>query len=267
MALTLGTGPFGKQSTGTFNFDTSALKSHTLYFEDSSKRVRAVFNGETVVDSRRVRLLHETGHLPVYYFPEEDIRQDLLEPTDHTTHCPFKGDASYRSVRVGDRIAENAVWHYPEPEEHFAPLAGYAAFYGEKMDTWYEEDEEVFGHPHDPYHRVDVLDSSRHIRVSVNGAVVAETDRPKLLFETSLPVRYYIPPEDVRADLLVPSGTETVCPYKGIASYYSVKTSDGTYEDLAWYYPEPLPEAQKAKDHMCFYDEKVEIEVDGERQG
>jgi uncharacterized protein (DUF427 family) len=91
------------------------------------KRVRTVFNGETVADSRRVKLMHETGHLPVYYFPEEDIRGDLLEPTDHTTHCPFKGDASYRSVRVGDSVAENAVWNYPEPAEHFAPLAGYAA--------------------------------------------------------------------------------------------------------------------------------------------
>jgi uncharacterized protein (DUF427 family) len=97
--------------------------------------VRAIFNGETVADSRRVKLMHETGHLPVYYFPEEDIREDLLEPTDHTTHCPFKGDASYRSVRVGDRVAENAVWAYPEPEENFAPLAGYAAFYAAKMDT------------------------------------------------------------------------------------------------------------------------------------
>ena len=135
MALTLGSGPFGKQSTGTFNFDTSVLKPHTLYFEDCPKRVRAVFNGETVADSRSVKLMHETGHLPVYYFPEEDIRGDLLEPTDHTTHCPFKGDASYRSVQVGDRVAENAVWNYPEPEEHFAPLAGYAAFYAKKMEV------------------------------------------------------------------------------------------------------------------------------------
>jgi uncharacterized protein (DUF427 family) len=94
MALTKGTGPFGEQSNGTFNFDTSVLKAHTLYFEDCPKRVRAVFNGETVADSRRVKLLHETGHLPVYYFPEEDINQDLLEPSDHLTHCPFKGDAS-----------------------------------------------------------------------------------------------------------------------------------------------------------------------------
>jgi uncharacterized protein (DUF427 family) len=134
MALTKGTGPFGEKSNGTFNFDTSVLKAHTLYFEDCPKRVRAVFNGETIADSRSVKILHETGHLPVYYFPEEDINQDLLEPSDHTTYCPFKGDASYRSVQVGDRVAENAVWSYPEPLESAPPLAGYAAFYWHKMD-------------------------------------------------------------------------------------------------------------------------------------
>lgn len=263
MALTLGSGPFGEQSTGEFNFEVAAPRGHALYLEDSPKRVRAVFNGETVADSRRVKLLHETNHLPVYYFPEEDIRGDLLQPTDHTTHCPFKGDASYRSVRVGDRTAENAVWHYPEPGEHFAPLAGYAAFYYDKMDTWYEEDEEVFGHPHDPYHRVDVLESSRHVKITVNGEVVAKTERPKLLFETGLPVRYYIPPEDVRTGLLVPSETHTVCPYKGVASYMSVNAGGELLEDLAWYYPEPLPEAVKVRDHLCFYGEQVETEVDG----
>lgn len=137
------------------------------------------------------------------------------------------------------------------------------AFYHDAMDKWLEEDEEVFGHPHDPYHRVDVLESSRHIKVSVSGEVVAETDRPKMLFETGLPPRYYIPPEDVRAERLVPSETKTVCPYKGIASYRSIQTGGETIEDLAWYYPEPLPEAQKVKDHLCFYGEKVELEVDG----
>lgn len=263
MALTKGTGPFGEQRGGTFNFEVEAPQGHTLYFEDCPKRVRAAFNGETVADSRRVKILHETGYLPVYYFPEEDLREDLLEPTDHTTHCPFKGDASYRSVRVGDRIAENAVWSYPEPIGSAPPLAGYAAFYWDKVDAWYEEDEEVIGHPHDPYHRVDVLESSRHVKVRVNGEVVAQTNRPKLLFETSLPTRYYIPPEDVRKELLVPSETQTVCPYKGIASYYSVKTDDELIEDLIWYYPEPLPEATKVRDHLCFYDEKVDLEVDG----
>ena len=266
MALTKGTGPFGEQSNGTFNFDTSVLKAHTLYLEDCPKRVRAVFNGETIVDSRSVKILHETGHLPVYYFPEEDINQDLLEPSDHLTHCPFKGDASYRSVRVGDRVAENAVWSYPEPLESAPPLAGYAAFYWHKMDKWLEEDEEVFVHPRDPYHRVDVLDSSRHVRVLVNGEAVAETTRPKLLFETGLPTRYYIPPEDVREELLVPSDTNTQCPYKGVASYWSVDAGGGRVEDLVWSYQEPIPEAGKIRGHLCFFNERVDLEVDGEEQ-
>ena len=261
MALTLGKGPFGKESTGKFNFEVTAPKGHVLYLEDTEKRVRAVFNGETVADSRRVKVLHETGHLPVYYFPEEDLRHDLLEDTLHTTHCPFKGDASYRSVRVGDRVAENAVWHYEDLMPSAPPIAGYAAFYGEKMDRWLEEDEETFGHPHDPYHRVDVLQSSRSVKVTANGEVVAETDRPMLLFETGLPVRYYIPREDVATQKLGPSETRTVCPYKGIASYHSLHAGGKKIEDAAWYYPAPLPESQKVRDHLCFYDGKVEIEV------
>lgn len=262
MALTLGKGPFGKESTGRFNFEVTAPEGHVLYLEDTEKRVRAVFDGETVADSRRVKILHETGHLPVYYFPEDDLRQDLLEGTDHTTHCPFKGDASYRSVRVGDRVAVNAVWTYENPLPSAPPIKGYAAFYGDKMDRWLEEDEETLGHPHDPYHRVDVLQSSRHVKVTANGVLLAVTHRPKLLFETGLPVRYYIPPEDVVAmGSLVPSETQTVCPYKGVASYRSLDAGVEPIEDVAWYYPEPLPESQKVRDHVCFYDGKVNVEV------
>ena len=209
MTLTIGTGPFGAQSNGAFNFDTEALQPHTLYFEYSPRRVRVMFNGETVADSRRAKLLHETGHLPVYYFPREDVRMDLLEESDHTTYCPFKGDASYWSVKVGDKAAENAVWGYPEPIDSAPPLARYVAFYWRMMDAWYEEDEEVFVHPRDPYHRVDILDSSRHVKVRVNGEVVAQTERPKILFETGLPPRYYIPPEDVREEVLLESETST----------------------------------------------------------
>lgn len=265
MALAVGNGPFGPRSAGEFNFDTNALQAHTLYFEDTPKRVRAVFGDETVVDSRGVKMLHETGHLPVYYFPMEDLRDDLLEESGHSTHCPFKGDASYYTVRAGGKVAEDAIWYYPEPSEFFSPLKGYAAFYWGAMDRWLEEDEEVIGHPHDPYHRVDVLESSRHVRVTANGDVLAETDRPKILFETSLPPRYYLPPEDVYTDLLAPSDTETVCPYKGVASHRSAEVNGEAVEDVAWFYPEPLPEAGRVKDHLCFYDEKVDVEVDGEK--
>lgn len=264
MALTVGDAPFGSRKHGEFNFDTGVLKPHTLYFEDAPKRVRAVFGGETVVDSRRAKLLHETGYLPVYYFPEEDFNREVLVPTDHTTHCPFKGDAEYRSVVAGGRTAENAVWSYPNAGDVFTPLAGYAAIYWGSMDHWYEEDEEVFVHPHDPYHRVDVLESSRHVRVLVGGEVVAETRRPKLLFETSLPVRYYIPPEDVRTGLLSRSETATSCPYKGDAAYFTAETGGERVEDAAFSYPDPRPEAWKVADHLCFLGEGVTVEVDGE---
>ena len=264
MALTVGDAPFGRRGSGEFNFDTGVLQPHTLYFEDAPKRVRAVFGGETVVDSRRVKLLHETGYLPVYYFPEEDLNAEALMPSAHETHCPFKGDAEYRSVVAGDKVAENAVWSYPNAEGVFAPLAGYAALYWSSMDHWYEEDEEVFIHPHDPYHRVDVLQSSRHVRVLVGGEVVAESSRPKLLFETSLPTRYYLPPEDVRTDLLSESGTRTGCPYKGEATYYSVEVGAERVEDAAFIYPDPRPEARKVAGHACFLGEGVTVEVDGE---
>jgi uncharacterized protein (DUF427 family) len=266
MALTVESGPFGERSTGVFNFDTTVLEPHTLYFEDSPRRVRVMLGGETIADSRHVKLLHETGHLPIYYFPEEDVRMDLLEDTDHTTHCPFKGDASYWSVRVGDSVAENAVWGYREPIDSAPPLDGHVAFYWDAMDHWYEEDEEVFVHPRDPYHRVDVLESSRHVKVSLNGEVVAETDRPQILFETGLPPRYYIPPEDVREEVLVESEKSTGCPYKGTASYHSVEVGGETVEDLVWYYPEPIAAVEGIRDHLCFYNEKVDLEVDGEVQ-
>jgi uncharacterized protein (DUF427 family) len=266
MTLTIGTGPFGDQGEKAFNFEVQAPRDHMLYFEDSPRRVRVMFNGETVADSRRVKLMHEAGLLPVYYFPQEDVRMDLLEATDHTTHCPFKGEASYWSVRVGDRVAENAAWGYPEPIESCPPISGYLAFYWRKLDHWYEEDEEVFVHPRDPYHRVDVLESSRHVKVTVGGEVVAETERPMILFETGLPPRYYMPQEDVREDVLVESEKTTQCPYKGVASYYSVEAGGERVEDLVWYYPDPIPEATRIKGLLAFFNEKVDLEVDGEEQ-
>src|SRR5690606_15899149 len=149
--------------------------------------------------------------LPVYYVPRKDVRFDLLEATDHSTHCPFKGDARYWTVRAGGREAENAVWGYDEPIEGAPDLSPYVAFYFGRMDHWYEEDDEIFGHPRDPFHRIDVRSASRRVRVRVDGAVVAESSRPKLLFETGLPVRYYLPREDWDASALTPSEHHTTC--------------------------------------------------------
>ncbi|MDQ3932966.1 MAG: DUF427 domain-containing protein, partial [Actinomycetota bacterium] len=235
MTLTLGTGPFGTQPSGIFNFNVTTR--HVLYFEDSPRWVRVLFNGETVADSRRVKLMHETAHLPVYYFPERDVRMDLLTPTAHRTHCPVKGDARYWSLVVAGRTAENAVWNYPEPLAGAPPLADYLAFYWNRVDQWFEEDEEVFVHPRDPYHRIDVISSSRQAAVSLKGELLAESRRPTLLFETGLPTRYYLPEEDVRIHLLVPSESHSRCPYKGMASYWSMKIGEEQVTDLAWSYP------------------------------
>jgi uncharacterized protein (DUF427 family) len=263
MTLTLSSGPLAAKPPGMTNYRIDGPK-HRLLFEPFPRRVRAVFAGEVVLDTRRGMLLHESAHLAQLYVPEGDVRAELLEPTDHTTHCPFKGDASYWSVRVGDRVAENAVWGYPTPLEEADWLKGYQAFYAKRMDAWFDEDEEVLG-LRDPYHRVDVRASSRHVRVAVAGEVVAESSRPLVLSETGLPNRYYLPPEDVRRDVLQPSATHTVCPYKGVASYHTVQVGGTRLTDAAWFYPEPLGDVVKARGHLCFAGEGVQLEVDGER--
>ena len=231
--------------------------------EPNPRRIRVFFGGQAVADSSQTMYLFETGHLPVYYFPREDVRFGLLEPSSHQTHCPWKGDASYYDVVVGDRRAQDAVWAYPTPIDSVAELKDYIAFSWNAVDAWYEEDDEVFVHARDPYHRVDVLNSSRQVEVRVNGVLVADTSRPRLLFETGLPVRYYIPKLDVRMDLLTPTATRTRCPYKGEAVYWSVQAGDEAFADIVWSYPYPIPEIPKIENLLAFYNEKVDIAVDG----
>jgi uncharacterized protein (DUF427 family) len=229
----------------------------------NERRVRVFFGGTPVADSVKTVYLFETGHLPVYYFPRADVRFDLLKQTDHHTTCSRKGEATYYSVVIGDRVVENAVWAYPEPIEAVPELADYVAFYWDKADAWFEEDDEVFVHPRDPYHRVDVLRSSRHVQVLIAGQVVADSHRPSLLFETGLPTRYYLPKLDVRQDLLTPSPTRTRCPYKGEAVYWSAEIDGKRHEDVVWGYPTPIPEIPKIENLVSFYNEHVDIVLDG----
>ena len=235
-------------------------------FEDSPRRVRAIFAGQTIADSTRMKLLFETRRLPIYYFPADDVRMDPLVPSDHREQSPYKGEATYWSAQVGARRADDAAWAYQDPPADLAEIKGYVAFYWDKMDAWFEEDDEVFVHARDPYHQVDVLNSSRHVRVVIGGETVAETRRPRLLFETNLPPRYYIPKADVRMELLEPTDTSTSCPYKGTARYWSVNVSGRTYRDYAWSYPAPIPECPKIENLVAFFNERVDaIYVDGEQ--
>ena len=262
MALTAGRGPFGRDPAGRFNIEIDPSRA-VLFWDPVPQRVRAIVAGETLADSERVMLLHETGHLPVYYFPQEDLRAELLEESDHTTTCPHKGAARYWHVRVGGRHVPNAVWAYPEPLEQAAFLSGYASLYWSSVDEWFVEDEQAFGHPRDPYARIDVYPTTRHVRVLRDGVVLADSRRAKVLFETSLPPRYYLPAEDVRTELLEPSSTKTRCAYKGSASYWHVRVGDRLIEDLVWSYPEPQHDAERVRDLYCFFNERVDVELDG----
>jgi uncharacterized protein (DUF427 family) len=231
----------------------------------SPRWVRVKFGGVVVADSKRALLLRQygPGRLPTYYFPQDDVRLDLLRPAapDQTT-----GATSRWSVVVGDRVAKAAAWTNRDPSPDHAALAGHITFAWDAMDAWFEEEVEIFEHARDPYHRVDVLPSSRHVRIEIDGVTVADTHRPALLFETHLPTRYYLPAEDVRTDLLEPSDTTSRCPFKGVASYWSARIGDRLVRDVVWSYADPIPECPKVKGLLCFFNERVALYVDGERQ-
>lgn len=256
MSLTLADGPLSTRRPSDVNYRVEGPE-RLLYLANFPRRVRAVLAGATVLDTRRGRLLHESGLLPTLYVPEEDVDSTLLEPTDHTTHCPFKGDAAYWTVTAAGHRAENAVWSYPQPLPAASWLRGYQAVDWEAMDAWYDEEEQVHGHLRDPFHRVDVRAASGRVRVLAGEEVVAESSRAKVLSETGLPNRYYLPRDDVRAALR-PSDTSTVCPYKGTASYWSTATST----DVAWSYEKPLEDSLKIEGHVSFDHDDISVEVD-----
>lgn len=180
---------------------------------------------------------------------------------------PPQGEASYWSLDVGGRVAENALWHYEAPYEGVAGIRDYVALAWKAMDHWYEEDEEVYVHARDPYVRIDVLESHREVTVQLGGETLAQSRRALFLFETGLPVRYYLPRADVRTAALEASHSHSACPYKGTAGYFTANVGSRRFEDIAWSYADPLPECGRIKDHLCFYNERVDaILIDGEAQ-
>jgi uncharacterized protein (DUF427 family) len=202
-------------------------------------------------------LLYEPGRLPLYCFPEQDVKTALLSPSSQRTKA-----TQFFNLQANGRTAENAAWRYEAPQ-----LRGYVAFDWNSMDNWFEEDDEIFVHPRDPYKRIDVLRSSRHVQVILGGEAIADTHRPSLLFETHLPTRYYIPRGDVRMDLLMPTDSHTRCPYKGVASYWSARVNGASFKDVVWSYPVPIPECPKIEQLLCFFNERVDaIYVDGEQE-
>jgi uncharacterized protein (DUF427 family) len=237
--------------------------ANDIRVEHSRKRVRILLAGELVADTTSPLLVWEEPYYPTYYIPAADVRAKLI-PAGTDTNKRL-GEAEVLTVEVpGGATADRAARRYPDSPAR--QLDGAVRFEWNAMGEWLEEDEPVYTHPRDPHSRIDILGSSRHVRVEIDGVTIADSRSPRILFETGLPPRYYLPLPDVRTDLLRPSDLETHCPYKGTAGYWSVDTGTSVHEDVVWIYRTPLPESQKIAGLAAFYDEKVDVFIDGVEQ-
>jgi uncharacterized protein (DUF427 family) len=234
MALTMGSGPFGHRPAGRFNVPIAVRE--VLFVDPSPRRVRAELGGETVVDCRRVQMLHQHGVLPRYFCPRDDVRWSALGKVQPVL-----------------------------PPDGAPGLEGHVTFAWDDLDAWFEEDEPIGGHAIDPYHRVDVRRTSRHVVLGSGGVIIADTRQGKALFETGLPTRWYLPRADIRVPL-EPTELRTRCAYKGAAAYFSARIGVALLENIAWSYAEPLHDAVAVRDHLCFFTEVLDVDVDDERQ-
>ena len=244
--------------------ETSSPPRGRIRVELGAKRIRAYVAGVAIVDTVRPLYVWESPFYPSYYLPAADVRSDLLEETSTVTHSSSRGDAVHFTVRVDREERVDAAWQYRDsPIEE---LRDHIRFDWDTMDAWFEEDEEVFTHARSPYTRIDILSTSRHVRVELNGVVLADSPRARVLFETGLAPRWYLPKVDVRMDLLVATDKVTHCPYKGQAEYWSARAGDELEENVVWSYRTPLPESERIAGYVAFFDERVDLFVDGERQ-
>jgi uncharacterized protein (DUF427 family) len=237
------------------------------FVEPSLRWVRVRWGDTLLADSRRAYLLswYGPGRLPTYCFPADDVQTELLEPSAETATdtIPY---AVKHDIVVGDEKLPAAATRFVDAPSPFDVLDDHWTFAWETGLTWLEEAMEVHVHARDPHKRVDVVPSERHVQIEIDGVTVADTHRAHALFETTLPTRWYIPPEDIRRDLLQRTPTSTQCPYKGTASYYSVRVGDTVHSDIAWTYLEPIPECPRIRGLVAFFNERVDVIIDGERQ-
>ena len=197
------------------------MPTDVAYIEPFRRRVRGVKDGRTLVDSERVLLVHRPGRPPSYAFPIADV----------------------------DGVATE-----PEPD-----TPGYVTVAWDALDAWFEESEQVHGHPRNPYHRIDILSSERRLRVDVGPITLVDTDDTLVVYETSLEPKLYVDRRHVRMDALEPSATQTYCPYKGTTTYWSCRVGDAVVEDVAWSYEDPLPESLPLGGYLSFEESRVTV--------
>jgi uncharacterized protein (DUF427 family) len=233
------------------------------HIEPVPRRIRAVLGGEVVFDTTKALYVWEWPNYPQYYIPVGDVRPTLLVDEQHSQQLRF-GTARRHGLRAGDVSRPAAARVYTDDARD--GLAGTVRFDWGALDAWFEEDEEVFVHPRSPYTRVDALRSTRTVRIELDGTLLASSSSPVLVFETGLPTRYYINRAEVNFGALLPSDTVTSCPYKGKTSgYWSVRAGGTVQADLAWAYDFPTRQLLPIAGLIAFYNEKVDIAIDGER--
>jgi uncharacterized protein (DUF427 family) len=259
MGLSWQQGPLGRNPNGQFL--VPEMPPRVLYAEPLRRRMRAELDGRTVVQSDDAVLLFEPGRYPVAYFPIADFADGALRPTDRRTEHPELGETAWFEVIGVTRHAPRGAWQHVALPDHAAILGGKVALAWHAIDAFYEEDDRILGHAADPYHRIDIRHTSRHLVVRAGDRVVADTTSPCVLYESGFAPRWYVPRDDVVAEALTPAELQTFCPYKGVASYYDI---DGVSQ-AAWSYRAPFDDMAAIGDLVSFEPDRVEVTLDGER--
>jgi uncharacterized protein (DUF427 family) len=258
MGLSWQQGPLAPGAIGRFLIP-DPLPHRLLFAEPLRRRMRVQFGGAWIADSEDVVLLHEPGRYPVAYFPLGDVTDGALEHSAiATTHADL-GPTAWFTVRAGDQRRPRAAWQHTHLPDHASELGGRAAFAWRAMEAFYEEGERIVGHAADPYHRIDIRRTDRHLTVRHDGKVIADSTRPLALYESGFAPRWYVRRDDVDESALTPAAGQTFCPYKGLCSYYDI----GSARRAAWCYPEAWTEVVRIRDLISFEPDKVEVTLDG----
>jgi uncharacterized protein (DUF427 family) len=261
MGLSWQQGPLGRDPNGRF-ITASPMPERLPFAEPLRRRMSAELGGRTVVRSDDAVLLFEPGRYPVAYFPLADIAGGVLQATDHRTRHPDLGETKWFDVVGGDgQVARRGAWEHVDPPPHAVAFRDRVAFGWRAMDAFYEEDERILGHAADPYHRIDIRRTSRHLVVRKGTQLVADTHAPLVLYESGFAPRWYVPRGDVASEALRPVEEQTFCPYKGLASYYDI----GDAPRAGWSYRAPFEEVARIGDLVSFEPDKVEITIDGQK--
>jgi len=235
---------------------TNLVTSGPVKLQSTPRRVRILFDGQYVVDTTSAKHVWEHKYYPQFYVPLTSVLEGVLKKGDSV-----ENDSAFLATLKGKEKSSDRVIVFEK-----GPLEGLVRFEFSAMDAWFEEDEQIWVHPKDPYTRVDILPSSREIRVEVDGVTIAETSNALFLFETNLRTRFYMPKTSVNWKYLTESKTVTSCPYKGDAWYYNVTVNGKEHKDAIWWYKHPIAESARIAGYVCFYNEKVDIFIDGVKE-